>query len=112
MKQLIQLALALVLAGAASILLLNGPVWAAVPAAGALGVCYYGVTKLARRQLAAAFLIAAFAPLTYTAPIFYLLATVESERPAGLSTYAAIAGYYVVGACALSLTAWLLREKT
>lgn len=111
MKQILQLILTLALAGATCVLLLYQPAWIWFVAATALAVCYLAVSHLAPRNLPAALVVAALAPLSYTAYIFYLLATVEAERPAEAPTYLAIAGYYAVGAVALGLSAWLSRKQ-
>jgi hypothetical protein len=109
--QLLQLLLTLALAGATCVLLLYQPAWMWFVAATALAICYLAVSHLAPRNLPAALVVAGLAPLSYTGYIFYLLATVEAERPAEGPTYLAIAGYYAVGALALGLSAWLSRKQ-
>jgi hypothetical protein len=109
--QLLQLLLTLALAGATCMLLLYQPAWMWFVAATALAVCYLAISHLAPRNLTAALIIAGIAPLSYTAYIFYLLATVDAERPAEAPTYFALAGYHAVGALALGLSAWLSRKQ-
>jgi hypothetical protein len=111
-KQLLQLILTLALAGAACVLLLYQPAWMWFIAATILALCYVAISHLAPRNLPAALIVAALAPLSYTAYIFYLLATVDAERPAEAPTYFAIAGYYAAGAVALGLSAWLSRKQS
>jgi FtsH-binding integral membrane protein len=92
-------------------LLLYHPAWMWFVAAAVLALCYVAVSHVAPRNLPVALIIAVVAPLSYTAYIFYLLATVDAERPAEAPTYFAIAGYYAAGALALALSAWLSRKQ-
>jgi hypothetical protein len=109
--QLFQLILTLALAGATCLMLLYQPAWMWFVAAASLAICYLAIAHLAPRSLQAALIIAALAPLSYTAYIIWLLSTIEAERSAEAPTYWALAGYYAIGAIALGLSAWLSRKS-
>jgi hypothetical protein len=110
-KIALQILLTLLLASAATILLLYQPLWMWTVALVILTASYIAVLKLAARALPGALIVAALAPLSYTAYIFYLLATVDAARPAEWPTFAAIGAHYAAGAIALGLIALLNRAR-